>query len=229
MRQETVTELRDRSVLMDAFKKTKVGYFTEFYKWNRCLATILGVVIFILFVIVTSLLFIFNEAATRIEYVCQNLSLSIIFLSVLIIILIGYISWHIKKNRQEIVSAYNFNPAEIKNIKQISYLRFKNELYSINYLTGNQEADAQLLSLYISWLTPSTKITIIEILLAAFSSIVIIFTTKDLATMLFTLSALMITFALFKIVSDMTFILKQNQYLALEFVQSLYAENALPG
>lgn len=47
--------------------------------------------------------------------------------------------------------------------------------------------------------------------------------------MLFTLSALMITFALFKIVSDMTFILKQNQYLALEFVQSLYAENALPG
>lgn len=84
MRQETVTELRDRSVLMDAFKKTKVGYFTEFYKWNRCLATILGVVIFILFVIVTSLLFIFNEAATRIEYVCQNLSLSIIFLSVLI-------------------------------------------------------------------------------------------------------------------------------------------------
>ena len=225
MRQDTVTELRQSSVLMDALKRSKLGYYSEFCKRNRGAMVWFYVVAGILWAVVTTLILIFNNEQSS----WHNALLSFMTLLLLPISLFIWIWCYVRVpiNKQEIISSYGFNPSEVLTIKQASYLRFKRELFSIGYLTGRKDDDAPLLSLYISWIAPTPRLTTIALLLAGFSSLVSILVSKDWITILLTLTGLLVAFALFRAIIDMLEISKWNNYIALEFLQSLYAENQI--
>lgn len=225
MRQDTVTELRQSSVLMAALKKSELSYFSEFYKRNRRAVKWIYAVAIILWAAGTMLFLICNKE----QDLCQNALFSLLALLLLPMSLFIWMGRyvHVSSKKQEIISSYGFDPSEVLSIKQVSYLRFRKELFSMGYLTGKKEDDARLLSLYISWVAPTPKLTTIALFLAGFSSLGTILASNDLTIVLLTLAGLLLAFFLFRIIIDVSEISKWREYVVLEFLQSLYAENQI--
>lgn len=227
MKKRIITEIRERRVLMNALKRTKVGFITEFYRLKPCLMITLCASALMVWGVVTGLLFMVNDGKSTMSYVSENLSFSLITLTTLIILLVGYIKWYIEKQQWDIIRHYDYDPSKVTGLRHLTYLRFKNELYRINYLTGKQEADSQLLSLYASWVKQSITTTALQILLAAVPSIIIILASADFIKAILFLTLYILVFACLKIVNDIIYMYNHNQYLARIFIESLLAENQI--
>lgn len=224
MKQNAITKLRTPNIIMDALGKSELGFFPEFYKRNRCSVNWTYAIALALWASGVAVLFYANAG----QYV-ENVTYSISILFLLFISLMTWMDRYVRKaqNNQNIIRSYGFDPSEVTGLRQVSYLRFKKQLYSMGYLTGNKEDDSKLLLEYISWVKPAPGLPKSSVWIAGFSTFATLLVARDTSEIILTLIGLYCVISLFFGYIQMSEIMRRKKYTALEFLQSLRAENLI--